>query len=261
MRIRVFVRYKIGFFRLWWSWVILCLSGLDGHIAFQMGMEMQPPFVQARDNATEALQPVHALRLPIIRLVLVISQFTFMMYYGKGAAVAVRGVSNSQKEQISLSYVVLFMVLSIWWWHYVVLWLVFLCLNIWEAGLLTVRKWHTSCGDFNLLPSRLSVWRRLQIITANALRGICIKTNDGWLPCRLFHYFLLQVIIISWVCDGWGVVGVWWRSRFDKRRLMLWWRFYHTWRNSPNLILNQDNKYWYFKLNTNQWFFRLQSWK
>lgn len=89
MRSPRFVRYKIGFFRLGWSRAVFGrLNGLGWPIAFQMGME----------TASFSLSAIMigwlgTIALASHQVMLAISQFTFMMYYGMGAAVAVR-VSN-----------------------------------------------------------------------------------------------------------------------------------------------------------------------
>ena len=89
MRSPRFVRYKIGFFRLGWSRAVFGhLNGLGWPVAFQMGME----------TASFSLSAIMigwlgTIALASHQVMLAISQFTFMMYYGMGAAVAVR-VSN-----------------------------------------------------------------------------------------------------------------------------------------------------------------------
>ena len=89
MRSPRFIRYKVGFFRLGWSRVVFSrLNGLGWPVAFQMGME----------TASFSLSAIMigwlgTIALASHQVMLAISQFTFMMYYGMGAAVAVR-VSN-----------------------------------------------------------------------------------------------------------------------------------------------------------------------
>ena len=82
MRSPRFVRYKIGFFRLGWSRAVFGrLNGLGWPIAFQMGME----------TASFSLSAIMigwlgTIALASHQVMLAISQFTFMMYYGMGAA-------------------------------------------------------------------------------------------------------------------------------------------------------------------------------
>lgn len=89
MRSPRFLRFKLGFYRLGWSKAIFGrLNSLGWPIAFQMGME----------TASFSLSAVMigwlgTIALASHQVMLAISQFTFMMYYGMGAAVAVR-VSN-----------------------------------------------------------------------------------------------------------------------------------------------------------------------
>lgn len=80
LRSRRFLRYKIGFFRLGWSRALLGrLNGLGWPIALQMGME----------TASFSLSAIMigwlgTIALASHQVMLAISQFTFMMYYGMG---------------------------------------------------------------------------------------------------------------------------------------------------------------------------------
>lgn len=89
LRGRRFIRYRLGFMRLGWSMPMFRkLNALGWPVGMQMGME----------TASFSLSVVMVgwlgtLALASHQIMLTISQFTFMMYYGMGAAVAVR-VSN-----------------------------------------------------------------------------------------------------------------------------------------------------------------------
>ena len=89
LRSRRFLRYRVGFLRMGWSFpVFRQLNALGWPVGLQMGME----------TASFSLSAIMVgwlgtIALASHQIMLTISQFTFMMYYGMGAAVAVR-VSN-----------------------------------------------------------------------------------------------------------------------------------------------------------------------
>ena len=89
LRGRRFIRYRLGFFCMGWSLpVFKRLNALGWPVGLQMGME----------TASFSLSAIMVgwlgtIALASHQIMLTISQFAFMMYYGMGAAVAVR-VSN-----------------------------------------------------------------------------------------------------------------------------------------------------------------------
>lgn len=86
---RRFLRYKLGFIRLGWSRALFRqLNALGWPVAFQMGME-----TASFSLSTVMVGWLGTIALASHQVMLTISQFTFMMFYGMGAAVAVR-VSN-----------------------------------------------------------------------------------------------------------------------------------------------------------------------
>lgn len=86
LRSRRFLRYRVGFLRMGWSFpVFRQLNALGWPVGLQMGME----------TASFSLSAIMVgwlgtIALASHQIMLTISQFTFMMYYGMGAAVAVR---------------------------------------------------------------------------------------------------------------------------------------------------------------------------
>ena len=88
-RSRRFLRYKLGFFRLGWSKEMFRrLNALGWPVGLQMGME-----AASFSLSTIMVGWLGTIALASHQIMLTISQFTFMMFYGMGAAVAVR-VSN-----------------------------------------------------------------------------------------------------------------------------------------------------------------------
>ena len=188
MRSPRFVRYKIGFFRLGWSRAVFGrLNGLGWPIAFQMGME----------TASFSLSAIMigwlgTIALASHQVMLAISQFTFMMYYGMGAAVAVR-VSNfkGQNDIVNVrrsAYAGFHLPLPE------------------LLGKLVYRQPGSGCyGDiFNFSFPCLSVWRR----ASNHFRqcfawNFRCKTNDGYRLYRLFRYFASRRIFLR-LCNGMG---------------------------------------------------------
>ena len=87
LRGRRFIRYRIGFSRMGWSFPVFKKLNAPGWpVGLQMGMETA---------SFSALAPswvgwLGTIALASHQIMLTISQFTFMMYYGMGAAVAVR---------------------------------------------------------------------------------------------------------------------------------------------------------------------------
>ncbi|MEY8685392.1 MATE family efflux transporter [Bacteroides sp. AN502(2024)] len=221
-----FIRYKIGFFRLGWSRNIFSrLNKLGWPVAFQMGME----------TASFSLSAIMigwlgTIALASHQVMLAISQFTFMMYFGMGAAVAVR-VSNfkGQNDIVNVRrsayagfhlMMILGVVLSL---------IVFLCrdyLGSWFTDSQEVATMVTSL----LFPFFLYQFGDgLQITFANALRG----TSDVKLV--MFIAFIAYFIIslpVGYFCGfvmEWGIVGVWMAFPFGltSAGLMLWWRFHY----------------------------------
>lgn len=221
-----FQRYKEGFFALKWSRPVFNrLNSLGWPIAFQMGME----------TASFSLSAIMigwlgTIALASHQVMLAISQFTFMMYYGMGAAVAVR-VSNFQGQHDAVNvrrsayagfHVMMAMgvVLSL---------IVFLCRN--HLG-----SWFTDSPEVAAMVTSLifpflvyQFGDGLQITFANALRGI--SDVKLMMVIAFIAYFMIS-LPVGYFCGfvlGWGIVGVWMAFPFGltSAGLMLWWRFHY----------------------------------
>ena len=226
MRSPRFVRYKIGFFRLGWSRAIFGhLNGLGWPVAFQMGME----------TASFSLSAIMigwlgTIALASHQVMLAISQFTFMMYYGMGAAVAVR-VSNfkGQNDIINVrrsAYAGFHLMMTL---GVVLSLIVFLCRNY-------LGGWFTDSQEVAAMVTSLifpflvyQFGDGLQITFANALRGI--SDVKLMMVIAFVAYFIIS-LPVGYFCGfvmGWGVVGVWMAFPFGltSAGLMLWWRFHH----------------------------------
>ena len=224
MRSPRFLRYKLGFFRLGWSRPVFSrLNGLGWPVAFQMGME----------TASFSLSAIMigwlgTIALASHQVMLAISLFTFMMYYGMGAAVAVR-VSNFKGQEDILNVrrstyagFHIMMVLGI-----VLSFIVFVCRDY-------LGGWFTESPEVAAMVTSLIVpfliyqfGDGLQITFANALRGI--SDVKPMMLIAFVAYFLIS-LPVGYFCGfvlNWGIVGVWMAFPFGltSAGLMLWWRF------------------------------------
>ena len=219
-----FVRYKVGFLRMGWSKAMFCrLNGLGWPIAFQMGME----------TASFSLSAIMIGWLGTIALashqgMLAISQFTFMMYYGMGAAVAVRVSNfNGQRDIVNVrraAYAGFHMMMAL---GAVLSLIVFLFRN--QLG-----SWFTDSPEVVTMVTSLIVpfliyqfGDGLQITFANALRGI--SDVKPMMLIAFIAYFVIS-LPVGYLCGfvlDWGIVGVWMAFPFGLTSAgwMLWWRF------------------------------------
>ncbi len=224
LRSRRLLRYKAGFFRLGWSKpVFYKLNALGWPVAFQMGME----------TASFSLSAIMVGWLGIVALashqiMCTISQFTFMMFYGMGAAVAVR-VSNFRGQDDIVNVrrsayagfhliVIMGIVLSS---------IVFLCRN-------SLGGWFTDSVEVSAAVSMLIIpmlvyqfGDGLQINFANALRGIA--DVKPMMIIAFIAYFIISLPVGYFLgfIMGWGILGVWMAFPFGltSAGLMLWLRF------------------------------------
>ncbi|WP_203558249.1 MATE family efflux transporter [Bacteroides sp. 214] len=201
-----FRQYKIGFFRLKLSGkLIKTLNELGWPVGLQMGME----------TASFSLSAVMVGWLGTVALashqvISTISTLAFMVYYGVGAAVAVR-VSNFSgqkdwKNVRSTTYAGM----------HIILFLAFLfCVAIYLLRY-QVGTWFTDSQDVVdvvvtlVMPVLLYQFGDgLQITFANALRGISDVKPMMWIA--FFAYFIVSLPVgyfLGFVLE-WGVVGVW----------------------------------------------------
>lgn len=223
-RSRRFMRYKIGFYRLGWSKQLFKqLNALGWPVAFQMGME-------AASFSLSAIMVgwLGTIALASHQVMLAISQFTFMMYYGMGAAVAVR-VSNfkGQKDIINVRrsayagfHLILFLGTALCF-------IVFLCRNY-------LGGWFTDSEEVSAMVTTLIIplliyqfGDGLQINFANSLRGI--SDVKPMMIIAFISYFIISLPVgyfFGFVLN-WGLVGIWMAFPFGltSAGIMLWLRF------------------------------------
>lgn len=221
---RRFRRYRVGFFGMGWSHGLLRrLNALGWPIALEMGME----------TASFSLSIIMVGWLGTIALashqvMITISQFTFMVYYGLGAAVAVRtSYFHGQHDMVNTR-------------HTVVAGLhVMVVLEVVLAGIIFLLRhriggWFTDSAEVSQAVLTLMVpffiyqfGDGLQINYANALRGIAdVKP----LMVIAFIAFFVISLPVGYFCGfvlGFGLVGVWMAFPFGltSAGVMMWWRF------------------------------------
>lgn len=221
---RKFKAYREGFLCKGWSrQLIRRLSTLGTPIALEMGME----------TASFSLSIIMVGWLGTIALashqvMITISQFTFMVYYGLGAAVAVRtSYFNGQHDHANTRHTVTAGL------H------VMVALEVVLGGIIFILRnhigsWFTDSGEVSAAVLTLMVpffiyqfGDGLQINYANALRGIAdVKP----LMVIAFIAFFVISLPMGYLCGftlGMGLVGVWMAFPFGltSAGVMMWWRF------------------------------------
>lgn len=216
--------YREGFFVLGWSrQLVRRLVSLGTPIALEMGME----------TASFSLSIIMVGWLGTIALashqvMITISQFTFMVYYGLGAAVAVRtSYFNGQDDRDNVR-------------HTVVAGLqVMVALELLLSGIIFLLRnhiggWFTDSAKVSSTVISLMVpffiyqfGDGLQINYANALRGIAdVKP----LMVIAFIAFFVISLPVGYFCGfvlNFGLVGVWMAFPFGltSAGVMMWYRF------------------------------------
>ncbi len=216
--------YRDGFFRLGWSReLVRRLVSLGTPIALEMGME----------TASFSLSIIMVGWLGTIALashqvMITISQFTFMVYYGLGAAVAVRtSYFNGQNDRVNVR-------------HTVVAGLqVMVALELLLGGIIFLLRnhiggWFTDSTEVSatvislMLPFFIYQFGDgLQITYANALRGIAdVKP----LMVIAFIAFFVISLPVGYICGfvfHFGLVGIWMAFPFGltSAGVMMWLRF------------------------------------
>lgn len=216
--------YREGFFVLGWSrQLVRRLVSLGTPIALEMGME----------TASFSLSIIMVGWLGTIALashqvMITISQFTFMVYYGLGAAVAVRtSYFNGQDDRDNVR-------------HTVVAGLqVMVALELLLSGIIFLLRnhiggWFTDSAEVSSTVISLMVpffiyqfGDGLQINYANALRGIAdVKP----LMVIAFIAFFVIFLPVGYFCGfvlNFGLVGVWMAFPFGltSAGVMMWYRF------------------------------------
>ncbi len=221
---RRFARYRVGFFRLGWSGgMFRRLNALGWPVGLQMGME----------TASFSLSIIMVGWLGVTALashqiMLTISQFTFMMYYGMGAAIAVRVSNfNGQGDTANVRR-------SAYAGFHLILCMAVVLLAIVFGVRHDMGGWFTESAEVAaMIP--LLFWPfliyqfgdGLQICFANALRGIA--DVKPMMLIAFIAYFVIS-LPVGYLCGfvlGWGLVGVWMAFPFGltSAGVMLWWRF------------------------------------
>lgn len=224
LRGRRFLRYRLGFWRMGWSrQVFRQLNALGWPVGLQMGME-----TASFSLSTIMVGWLGTIALASHQIMLTISQFTFMMFYGMGAAVAVR-VSNfkgqGDTENVRRS--------AYAGYHLIVCMSVVLLAVVFSLRG-QVGGWFTDNAEVAALVSALffpflvyQFGDGLQINFANALRGI--SDVKPMMFIAFISYFVIS-LPVGYLCGfvfGWGLVGVWMAFPFGltSAGLMLWLRF------------------------------------
>lgn len=224
LRSRRFIRYKVGFVRLGWSTpVFRKLNALGWPVGLQMGME-----TASFSLSTIMVGWLGTLALASHQIMLTISQFTFMMFYGMGAAVAVR-VSNFKGQGDILN-----VRRSAYAGFHLILCMEVVLLSIVFALRGQVGGWFTDNVEVSAMVAALffpfliyQFGDGLQINFANALRGI--SDVKPMMIIAFISYFIIS-LPVGYLCGfvfGWGLVGVWMAFPFGltSAGVMLWLRF------------------------------------
>ena len=221
---RRFRRYCVGFLRGGWSRPLFVrLNALGWPVGLQMGME----------TASFSLSIIMVgwlgtIALASHQIMLTISQFTFMMFYGMGAAVAVR-VSNfmGQGDIVNVRR-------SAHAGFHLILGMAVVLLSIVFLFRHSVGGWFTDNAEVTTMVPALFVpfliyqfGDGLQIAFANALRGI--SDVKPMMLIAFVAYFVIS-LPVGYLCGfvfDWGLVGVWMAFPFGltSAGVMLWLRF------------------------------------
>ena len=221
---RRFLRYKLGFIRLGWSRALFRqLNALGWPVAFQMGME-----TASFSLSTVMVGWLGTIALASHQVMLTISQFTFMMFYGMGAAVAVR-VSNfkGQNDIVNVRR-------TAYAGAHIILAMGIVLLSIVFFFRYQVGGWFTDNTEVSAMVVVLMVpflayqfGDGIQINFANALRGI--SDVKPMMLIAFIAYFIISLpagYFFGFVM-GWGLFGVWMAFPFglSSAAVMLWLRF------------------------------------
>ena len=218
---RRFLRYKLGFIRLGWSRALFRqLNALGWPVAFQMGME-----TASFSLSTVMVGWLGTIALASHQVMLTISQFTFMMFYGMGAAVAVR-VSNfkGQNDIVNVRR-------TAYAGAHIILAMGIVLLSIVFFFRYQVGGWFTDNTEVSAMVVVLMVAYQfgdgMQINFANALRGI--SDVKPMMLIAFIAYFIISLpagYFFGFVM-GWGLFGVWMAFPFglSSAAIMLWLRF------------------------------------
>lgn len=231
---RRFVLYKEGMWHLGWSVkVFYRLNALGWPVGLQMGME-----TAAFSLSTLMVGWLGTMELAAHQIMLTLSQLTFMIFYGMGAAVAVR-VSHytGQGDYINVKRTA-----------YAGFRLI-LCLGCVLTGVVFILKgqvggWFTDSEEVAQAVASLflpfliyQLGDGMQINFANALRGMAdVKPMMG---IAFISYFLIALPVgyVGGFVLHWGLSGVWMAFPFglSSAALLLWTRFRKITKQKMNL--------------------------
>jgi MATE family multidrug resistance protein len=223
-RARRYRRYRAGFPRAATALALFKrLNALGWPVGLQMGME-----TASFNFSTILIGWLGVAALASHQIMLTISQFTFMVYYGMGAAVAVR-VSNFKGQGDKLN-----VVRSVYAGFHLILAMAVVLLTVIFSLRGQVGGWFTDSAEVSAVVSSLFIpfllyqfGDGLQINFANALRGIAdVRPMIGM---AFVAYFLLSLpagYFFGFVLD-WGTPGVWMAFPFGltSAGVMFWLRF------------------------------------
>lgn len=224
LRARRFRRYRVGLLKQKWSGQLFRrLNTLGWPVGLQMGME----------TASFSLSIIMVgwlgtIALASHQIMLTISQFTFMMFYGMGAAVAVRvsnyhgvgDVPNVRRSAYAGFHLILLMAVVL--------------LSIVFAFRYSVAGWFTDSADVAMLVPALFLpflvyqfGDGLQITFANALRGIADVKPMMFMAFIAYFVISLPVGYLFAFVWNWGLVGIWAAFPFGltSAGVMFWLRF------------------------------------
>ncbi|MCD8080846.1 MAG: MATE family efflux transporter [Bacteroides sp.] len=219
-----YVEYRIGFRRLGWSGMLFRrFNALGWPIGLQMGME-----AASFSLSTIMIGWLGAVALASHQVMLTISTFTFMMFYGMGSAVAVRvsnfngrgDVVNVRRTTYAGFHIILAMA--------VVLSLLIFSLRHSLGGWFSDDPEVTTRVITLMIPLLLYQFGDgMQINFANALRGISDVTPI--MIIAFVSYFVISLpvgYLFGFVLHG-GIFGVWMAFPFGltSAGIMLWLRF------------------------------------
>ncbi len=232
LRGKRFRRYRVGFFRRPWSRQLFHrLNALGWPVGLQMGME-----TASFSFSTIMVGWLGTVALASHQVMLTLSQFTFMMFYGMGAAVAVRASNfhgRGDTENVRRSAYAGF--------HLILLMEVVL-LSIMFGLRSQVGGWFTDSAEVTATVSALffpfllyQFGDGLQINFANALRGLSDVRPMMFMAFVAYFVISLPVGYLFGFVAGWGVTGVWMAFPFGltSAGLMFWMRFRRKTRKIP----------------------------
>lgn len=228
-RRRRFAPYREGLWQLGWSMRIFRrLNALGWPVGLQMGME-----TAAFSLSTLMVGWLGAMELAAHQIMLTLSQLTFMVFYGMGAAVAVRVSHYAGRGDYAgvrqTTYAGFRLILGMG------------CVLVGAVYLLKsqVGGWFTDSAEVARAVEALFVPFLIyqlgdgtQITFANALRGMAdVKPMTGIAFVAYFIIALPVGYVCGFVLDG-GLAGVWMAFPFglSVAALLLWMRFGHNMR-------------------------------